>query len=58
MTAADLPQILAGEPHAFHPGDVDEGPIPQRIAGSDLPATDETAEAVATRGARHIEMEA
>jgi hypothetical protein len=40
----------------FHPGDVNEGP-PQRIAGSTLPATDETAEAVAGRGARHIEMD-
>lgn len=53
MTANDPTGALTGE---FHPGDVNEGP-PQRVAGSTLPATDETAEAVATRGARHIEMD-
>lgn len=55
MSANDPTGALTGE---FHPGDVNEGPLPQRVAGSTLPATDETAEAVATRGARHIEMEA
>jgi len=30
---------------------------PQRFAGSTLPDTPETAEAVADRGARHIEMD-
>lgn len=56
MTTNDPTGVLAGE-WGFHPGEVDEGP-PQRIAGSTLPATDDTAQAVATRGARHIEMEA
>lgn len=58
MTANDPTGALTGE---FHPGDVNEGP-PQRIAGSTLPATDDTTDdttdAVATRAARHIEMEA
>lgn len=38
---------VAGEPH----------PLPQRLAGATLPPTDETAEAVRTRGERHIEIE-
>lgn len=57
MTANDPTGVLAGEPYGFPNGEPDEGP-PQRLAGSTLPATDGTAEAVATRGARHIEMEA
>lgn len=44
---------LTGEP-GFPRGDVDEGP-PQRFAGSTLPPTRDTEEAVRTRGARHIE---
>lgn len=55
MTTNDPTGALTGE---FHPDDINEGPIPQRVAGSSLPATDETAEAVADRAARHIEMEA
>jgi hypothetical protein len=47
---------LTGEP-GFPPGDVDEGPVPQRFAGATLPPTDETAEAVRTRGERHIEVD-
>lgn len=35
----------------------DEEPAAQRIAGSTLPATEDTAEAVSDRAARHIEME-
>lgn len=30
---------------------------PQRFAGSTLPPTDDVAEAVRTRGARHVEVE-
>lgn len=55
MTATDLTGALAGE---FHPGRTPKDLLPQRTPGTSLPATDETAEAVATRGARHIEMEA
>lgn len=52
MSANDT-GALAGE---FHPGHTPKG-LPQRLAGATLPDTDETAEAVATRGARHIEMD-
>lgn len=55
MTATDPTGALAGE---FHPGRTPKDLLPQRTPGTSLPATDETAEAVATRGARHIEMEA
>jgi hypothetical protein len=49
---------LAGEwQYGFPNGEVEEGK-PQRFAGATLPASDETAEAVRTRGARHIELEA
>lgn len=54
MTTNDPTGALAGE---FHPGRAPKD-LPQRLAGATLPATDDTAEAVATRGARHIEMEA
>lgn len=54
MTTNDPTGALTGE---FHPGDIHEGPIPQRVAGTTLPATTDTAEAVRTRGARHIELE-
>jgi hypothetical protein len=47
--------VVAGE-FGFHPGEVHGGP-PQRLAGATLPPTDETAEAVRTRGERHIEMD-
>lgn len=57
MSANDPTGVLAGEPFGFPNGEPDEGP-PQRIAGGTFPATDETAEAVRTRGERHIEMEA
>lgn len=53
MTATDPTGALAGE---FHPGRTPKD-LPQRLAGATLPATDETAEAVATRGARRIEMD-
>lgn len=54
MTANDT-GALAGE---FHPGRTPKDTLPQRTPGTTLPPTDETAEAVADRGARHIEMEA
>lgn len=58
MTATDPTGNLAGEwSYGFPNGEVEEGQ-PQRFAGSTLPATDDTAEAVADRAARHIEMEA
>lgn len=47
---------LTGEP-GFHPGEPQEGPVPQRFAGSTLPATADTAHAVATRGERHVELD-
>lgn len=49
---------LASLRHGFHPGEPEEGPphdLPQREPGATLP--DDTAEAVATRGERHIEMD-
>lgn len=52
---SDPTGALTGE-SGFHPGDIDEGPVPQRFAGSTLPATEETDEAVRTRGERHIEL--
>lgn len=55
MTATDPTGALAGE---FHPGRAPKNALPQRTPGKSLPATDETAEAVADRAARHIEMEA
>lgn len=54
MTATDPTGALAGE---FHPGRTPKDALPQRLAGATLPATDDTAEAVATRGARHIEID-
>lgn len=56
MTTDDPTGALTGEP-GFHPGEPQEGPVPQRFAGSTLPDTDETAEAVRTRGERHIELD-
>jgi len=53
----DFTGPLAGEwQHGFPNGEPEEGP-PQRLAGATLPATDETAEAVRTRGERHVEMD-
>lgn len=56
MSHNDPTGALTTEP-GFHPGEPHEGPVPQRFAGSTLPDTPETAEAVADRGARHIEMD-
>ena len=56
MSNDPLTGALTGE-SGFHMAEPHEGPVPQRFAGSTLPATDETAEAVADRGARHIEMD-
>lgn len=53
MTATDPTSSQPGFPR----GDIEEGPVPQRFAGSTLPDTTETTEAVADRGARHIEMD-
>lgn len=53
MTATDPTGALAGE---FHPGHTPKDTLPQRIPGVTL-GVDDTAEAVATRGARHIEMD-
>lgn len=55
MSNDPLTGALTGEP-GFHPGEPHEGPVPQRFAGSTLPDNDETAEAVRTRGERHIEL--
>jgi hypothetical protein len=54
MTTTDPTGALAGE---FHPTHTPKDALPQRTPGTSLPATDETAEAVATRGARHIELD-
>lgn len=53
MTTTDPTGALAGE---FHPGRTPKDLLPQRIPGVTL-GVDDTAEAVATRGARHIEMD-
>ena len=50
MTHNEPTGALTGEP-GFPPS------IPQRIAGGTFPATDDTTEAVRTRGDRHIEVE-
>lgn len=55
MTTNDPTGALTTEP-GFHPGEPQEGPVPQRFAGSTLPADDATTEAVRTRGDRHIEL--
>jgi hypothetical protein len=48
---------LAGEwSYGFPNGEPEEGP-PQRLAGATFPATDETADAVRTRGDRHTEVD-
>lgn len=47
---------LTGEP-GFHPGEPQEGPVPQRFAGPTLPANEDTAAAVASRGQRHVELD-
>jgi len=57
MTTNDPTAPLAGEwQYGFPNGEVEEGE-PQRLAGATLPPTDETADAVRTRGERHVEMD-
>ena len=55
MSNDPLTGALTGE-SGFHMGEPHEGPVPQRIAGGTF-AGEDVSEAVADRGARHIEMD-
>lgn len=53
MNTNDPTGALTGEP-GFPPGDIDEGPLPQRVPGSTL-GPEGIAEAAVERAARNVE---